>query len=76
VPNPKYFYKQNRYIVTIHVDDDILKRAARTIDLSQVMRHMFRTQLSHKFSDLSNLRAWAITIAKVNYAEAFTYTVS
>jgi len=56
--------------------NDILKRAARTINFSQIMRHMFRTQLSHKFSDLSNLRAWAITTAKVNYAEAFTYAVS
>jgi len=37
---------------------------------------MFRMmQLSHKFSDLSNLRAWVITTAKANYAEIFTYTV-
>lgn len=40
---------------------------------SKVMRHMFRTQLSHKFSDLSNLRARATVTAKANYA--FMYTV-
>jgi len=31
--------------------DDILKKAARTIDFSQIMRHIFRTQLSHNFSN-------------------------